>query len=225
MARRKDPEGTLNLILDVAEQLFMERGYEQTSIQDIIDGLGGLSKGAIYHHFKSKDEIFGAVAERSSQPVRIMFDQLAADETLNGLEKLQQIFALAVSKPRGEFVNRVAPRMLDNPHLICSYMNQLFDEVAKHYLRPIIQQGIDDGSLPVADATAFSEYLLLLVNVWLNPLVHFESIDHMVERFRLFKCAMDGLGLPLVNDDFEAPYMAYCAEILKAQQPTKTRNE
>ena len=54
MARNKHPEETVNLILDVAFHLFMEKGYEHTSIQDIIDQLGGLSKGAIYHHFKSK---------------------------------------------------------------------------------------------------------------------------------------------------------------------------
>lgn len=64
MARNKYPEETVNLILDVAGRLFMEKGYEHTSIQDIIDNLGGLSKGAIYHHFKSKEEILDAVTDR-----------------------------------------------------------------------------------------------------------------------------------------------------------------
>ena len=64
MARNKHPEETVNLILDVAYRLFMEKGYEHTSIQDIIDHLGGLSKGAIYHHFKSKEEIFYAVTDK-----------------------------------------------------------------------------------------------------------------------------------------------------------------
>ena len=52
MARNKHPEETVHLILDVAFRLFMEKGYEHTSIQDIINHLGGLSKGAIYHHFR-----------------------------------------------------------------------------------------------------------------------------------------------------------------------------
>lgn len=43
MARNKHPEQTANLILDVAFRLFMEKGYEHTSIQDIIDNLGGLT--------------------------------------------------------------------------------------------------------------------------------------------------------------------------------------
>ena len=56
MARNKHPEETRNLIIDTAARLFIEQGYEHTSIQDIINHLGGLSKGAIYHHFKSKEE-------------------------------------------------------------------------------------------------------------------------------------------------------------------------
>ena len=64
MARNKHPEETVNLILDVAYRLFMEKGYEHTSIQNIIHNLGGLSKGAIYHHFKSKEDILYAVMDR-----------------------------------------------------------------------------------------------------------------------------------------------------------------
>ena len=64
VARNKHPEETVQLILDVAFRLFIEKGYEHTSIQDILDHLGGLSKGAIYHHFKSKEDILVAVIDR-----------------------------------------------------------------------------------------------------------------------------------------------------------------
>lgn len=56
MARNKHPEQTVQKILDVSLKLFGEKGYEKTTIQDIVDALG-MSKGAIYHHFKSKDDI------------------------------------------------------------------------------------------------------------------------------------------------------------------------
>ena len=57
MARNKYPELTVEKILEVSQRLFLEKGYEQTTIQDIVDNLGGLTKGAVYHHFKSKEEI------------------------------------------------------------------------------------------------------------------------------------------------------------------------
>lgn len=61
MARNKYPEVTVEKILEVAERIFLEKGYDDTTIQNIIDGLGGLTKGAVYHHFKSKEEILDAL--------------------------------------------------------------------------------------------------------------------------------------------------------------------
>ena len=56
MARNKYPEVTVEKILDAAQRLFLEKGYENTTIQDIVGELGGLTKGAVYHHFKSKED-------------------------------------------------------------------------------------------------------------------------------------------------------------------------
>ena len=92
MARNKHPEETVNLILDVALRLFMEKGYEHTSIQDIIDHLGGLSKGAIYHHFKSKEDILTAVTERMMAESNQMLTVIRDRSDLNGKEKLKTIF-------------------------------------------------------------------------------------------------------------------------------------
>ena len=52
MARSKHPEETERKILEVSRRLFQTKGYEHTTIQDIVDALG-MSKGAVYHHFKS----------------------------------------------------------------------------------------------------------------------------------------------------------------------------
>lgn len=49
-------------ILETAERLFFEKGYEQTAIQDILDELS-LSKGGFYHHFTSKEAILGEICE------------------------------------------------------------------------------------------------------------------------------------------------------------------
>ena len=50
-------------ILDAAERLFLEKGYEGTSVQDILDALG-MSKGGFYHYFDSKEAVLRAVSER-----------------------------------------------------------------------------------------------------------------------------------------------------------------
>ena len=84
MARNKYPEITEERILQAAERLFLEKGYDNTTIQDIVDALGDLTKGAVYHHFKSKEDIMEAVGDRMfvrNNP----FAEAAARKDLNGL--------------------------------------------------------------------------------------------------------------------------------------------
>ena len=93
MARNKYPEVTVERILDVSQRLFLEKGYDNTTIQDIVDELGGLSKGAIYHHFKSKEEIMDAVGDRmffANNP----FEAVRKRSDLNGLQKLREVVRL-----------------------------------------------------------------------------------------------------------------------------------
>ena len=52
-------------IIEAAERLFYEKGYEQTSVQDVLDSLS-LSKGGFYHYFQSKIELLEAVCRRQS---------------------------------------------------------------------------------------------------------------------------------------------------------------
>jgi len=65
-ARRTD---TRERVLSVAATLFSERGYAGTSIRDISEVLG-LSKAALYYHFKSKDEILAAMVEEPIEAIR-----------------------------------------------------------------------------------------------------------------------------------------------------------
>ena len=52
MPRNKYPEETVQKILDAALKLFLEKGYEETTVLDIIGEMGGMTRGAFYHHFK-----------------------------------------------------------------------------------------------------------------------------------------------------------------------------
>ena len=59
MARNKYPEVTVEKILTWLEQLFLEKGYENTTIQDIVDHLDGLSKGSSVPSFQIKRGNYG----------------------------------------------------------------------------------------------------------------------------------------------------------------------
>lgn len=63
MARNKYPEITVEKYWRYRSGFFW-KGYDNTTIQDIVNELEGLSKGAIYHHFKSKEEIMDALGDK-----------------------------------------------------------------------------------------------------------------------------------------------------------------
>lgn len=64
MIRTYNTDETFNLILDTALNLFMEKGYEGTSIKEIGDNLEGDGTELIYNHFKSKEDILISITDR-----------------------------------------------------------------------------------------------------------------------------------------------------------------
>ena len=142
MARNKNPEETVNLILDVSYRLFLEKGYERTSIQDIIDNLGGLSKGAIYHHFRSKEDILVAVIERMTAQSNVILEEIRDRPGLTGKEKLKTMFWESIRRPVQEDVFTAAPNFFESPGLLFELLHDTVDNAAPNYLLPILRQGI-----------------------------------------------------------------------------------
>jgi TetR/AcrR family transcriptional regulator, acrAB operon repressor len=80
MARRTKEEAleTRNRILDTAERVFLKRGVSRTSLDDIAEA-AGVTRGAIYWHFKNKADLFEAMMERVSLPMEDMAAQANGD--------------------------------------------------------------------------------------------------------------------------------------------------
>jgi AcrR family transcriptional regulator len=72
-ARAIQAEQTRRQILDTAQRLFAERGYDATSLQMIADELG-LTKAAVYYHFHAKSDILHAVMLPGIQRVEALLD-------------------------------------------------------------------------------------------------------------------------------------------------------
>ncbi len=201
MARNKHPEETVQLILDTAFRLFIEKGYERTSIQDIIDHLGGLSKGAIYHHFKSKEDILVAVTDRMTAESNQMLAVIRDRSDLNGKEKLKTIFKESIRRPVQNDIFTVAPDFHNNPKLLFSLLYDTMENAAPNYILPIIEQGISDGSIQTEYPEQLSELILLAANVWVNPMIFDSSEEESCRKFMVFSQMMQGFGLDIVDDE------------------------
>ena len=201
MARNKHPEKTVNLILDVAFRLFMEKGYEHTSIQDIIAHLGGLSKGAIYHHFKSKEDILVAVTDRMTAESNQMLAAVRDRSDLSGKERLKTIFKESINRPVQNDIFTVAPDFHNNAKLLFSLLHDTMEEAAPNYILPIIKQGISDGSIETEYPEQLAELILLTANVWMNPMIFHNTEEEVCRKFMVFSQMLQGFGLDIVDQD------------------------
>ena len=201
VARNKHPEETIQRILDIAFRLFMEKGYEHTSIQDIINNLGGLSKGAIYHHFKSKEDILFAVGNRMTSESNQMLADIQKRTDLNGREKLKAIFKESLDRPVQEELFTVAPNLYNNPKLLLSFLRETIEEAAPGYILPIVRQGISDGSIETEYPEELAELIILVANVWTNPMIFNSNAEGTYRKSMVFGQMLKGLGVDIVDSE------------------------
>ena len=197
MARNKYPEITEKRILESAEKLFLEKGYENTTIQDIVDDLGDLSKGAIYHHFKSKEDIIEAVT--TSKYASIDFAEYLKDEP-TGLAKLQKLVLFCLTDTAQQELLAAAPTLMMNPKMLSMELKSIQTEIAPMVL-PFIEEGIQDGSITTEYPRQAAEVFLILSNIWINPLVFSVEEEEFVNKILFYKELFEGIGMPVVTDE------------------------
>lgn len=202
MARNKYPEVTVERILDVSQRLFLEKGYENTTIQDIVDELGGLTKGAVYHHFKSKEEIMDAVGDRmffSNNP----FEAVRGRTDLNGLQKLRDAVRLNQSDQERVRLTAQSIPIAKSPRLL-QEMIVSNRKVLTPYFLELIEEGNRDGSMHTAYPREIAELLPLLTSLWLLPSVFPASREQMKRKFLFLGEMLEKMGVPLMDDSIRA---------------------
>ena len=198
MARNKYPEVTVERILDVSQRLFLEKGYDNTTIQDIVDELGGLTKGAVYHHFKSKEEIMDAVTDQmffENNPI----EAVRKRSNLNGLQKLRETIRLNQADTARTNMTVQAIPITKNPRVLVGMIDSNRRILTPYFLE-LIEEGNKDGSIRTEYAKEIAELLPLLTSLWLLPAVFPATKEDMKRKFSFIKDMLDSMGVPLVDD-------------------------
>ncbi|WP_102411259.1 TetR family transcriptional regulator [Beduinella massiliensis] len=210
MARNKYPEVTVEKILEVAKRLFMEKGYEETTIQDIVEGLGGLTKGAIYHHFKSKEDIMDAVSDQmffENNP----FEAVRNRTDLNGLQKMRAVILLNQADGERVKMGKQALPILKNPAILARLIESGRRVLAPQWLK-LIEEGNRDGSIHTEFAQELAEVIPLLSDLWLAPSVFPASAEAVQRKFAFIAQMLEKMGLPLIDDEIFDAAQRYFSE-------------
>ena len=201
MAQRKDKSQAMReKILNTATQLFIQKGSEKTSMQDIAQ-TAGISKGAIYHHFKSKDEIVLAVIRSRQELMEEEMKQwFKATENLTGREQLQAILKSNLESQTARAIDGIVDEYEQDAGFILTMMRDNL-RIGAPLVSDIIKKGMADGSIQTQYPDQTAEVFLLLVNFWMNETVFESDPEKLPERFHFLQFMMTSVGLDIFTDE------------------------
>lgn len=195
-------------ILDVAERLFYQKGYEQTSVQDVLSVLK-CSKGSFYHHFESKMSVLETLCVQRAQKALAGYQKAVKDAALP-LDRLNLLlyYAMPVRKAEQQFISLLLP-MAAAPEgaVLCQRYEEAITDTFSSTLDDILLSGTLDSTFFIPRLDGMSRIVLALLN-------HFwREIAQMLAACRAMGALDPNALLPLaelyryaVQHLIEAPY-------------------
>ena len=180
----KNPDERRSELIAAAQHLFHTKGYEHTSISDIVKQVG-VAKGTFYYYFDSKTAVLEAVVAVMVAQVQAIFREIVADDTLDALTKWERALQATGSwklERKAEIIALVRMQQQHENILLQYKLQQETAQVTITEFAKIIAQGVDEG---VFDAAFIEESAAIIVaimtvftdeitDLFLNP-EHFEN--------------------------------------------------
>lgn len=188
-------------LLATAERLFYTKGYEKTSVQDILNEMN-YSKGGFYHHFDSKLSVLEAICEMRAQECCEQAKQTAAQTEGMATDKLNAVFhdCAVITSTNSSFVSlmiHVAYR--EDGALMREKMKMSQLAGMQGVLEEILAQGVAEGEFFIGDVSATAQMLLRLYLVLTDEIAFLLAqedseerlLDEIVRKLNVYRTAIE----------------------------------
>ena len=200
MPKEYNSQATIEAILSVSAKLFLEKGFDKTSMMDIATA-AGISKGAIYHHFKSKDEIVKSVMEKQEESVKAAIENFMDEaKVLSGKEQLKLILEKNIENQEAHYLDNAMSVRMKSAEFVLSYMQSCVNKDSA-FVSEIIKRGIKDGSIVTDFPDECAEVFMLLLNVWCDPAVFDCDGKKLSSRLGFLQYMMKSIGIDVLSDE------------------------
>jgi AcrR family transcriptional regulator len=140
-----------NEILYMARRLIYTKGYEQMTIQDLLDGLH-ISRGALYHYFASKEALLTALVDRMGQEAVQNLSPIGQDANLSAIQKFRRVFETSAQwkSTQKELISGLMRLWFSDENAFIR--QKMSEESRKHtagFFEPVIRQGMAEGTFTV----------------------------------------------------------------------------
>ncbi len=143
----KDPDERRSELLAAAQHLFYTKGYERTSVNDIVKEVG-VAKGTFYYYFDSKTAVLETVVAGMAMRIQTVFRAIAADETLDARSKWERALRVTGSwklERKAEIVALMRMLQQEENRLLRHKLQEETKLVTAVEFAAIIAQGVDEG--------------------------------------------------------------------------------
>lgn len=149
--------------LDAAQELFYTRGYEQTSVNAVLEKVG-VAKGTFYHYFKSKEALLDSLIERMTGQIIAGMKVIVENPDLDAITKLNQVFQSSGGWKAAHMeliLTLIRALYNDKNILLRRKMFLRSSNLSAPYIARIIRQGIDEGVFDTAYPDEISELIFM----------------------------------------------------------------
>ena len=165
----KDAEERREEILDVAERLFSTKGFDHTSTNDILEGVG-IARGTLYYHYKSKEDILDGVIERMTNRMMVDAKKIVQNKTMSFQERLtESVLALNVDSKLGEEVMAQVHRPQN------ALMHQKMQKHLLAGINPLLTELLGEGIASGICHTAYPKEVVKMIMLYANTA--FDDLD------------------------------------------------
>ena len=172
----QDPQIRINEILDAAETLFHERGYQPTMISDIVKKIG-VAQGTFYYYFSSKEEIVDALINRHLLKFRSDIDAVASSVDISLPRKIELMANIMLATIQGR--QGLLLEFLYNDQYL-HLMDKVFRQAKKlltPYLLSVIEEGARKRIFCVPYPKAVVNSILAIIQCYVESMYEKEAVD------------------------------------------------
>lgn len=230
MARSvKDPHERRRELIDCAQKLFYSKGYERTTVGDIVDELG-VAKGTFYYYFDSKLAVLEAMVDEAITQSVALLHEIAADEMLPVLAKWSRAFQVVAAwkaERKSEMLAILRVMQMDENMVLQHKVRTRSVELLSPEFARIIGQGVEEGVFETEFVEESAGITLAIIqslsdtlyDILLNPDNYQDSVVLARRRFAAVETAIERvLGAPPGSLSLVDP-QAIAAWIKESQQP------
>lgn len=168
-------------IISTATKLFLEKGFSGASMSDVASA-AGMQKASLYHHFKSKEDLFGACVTHGYDQTVAELAEIEADDALSPPAKLRRVIAalydITIERDVGRLSPLIAEVAMRFPQISETFFHS-FIERQHRIIDAIVSEGVERGDF-VARSAAGLKHMIF------GPIVTLSLSKQMFGRLDLF---------------------------------------